>query len=466
MTTLSERTGPVAASGALDTARFDARVRTAAVAALWASLAFVSYLWIRDGGVQDLTSWETGLNSLGRITGLVASDLLLVQVLLIARIPLLEQAFGQDRILRQHRIIGFTSFSLMLAHILLNTWGYAGGALSAIPRTFWDLTATYPGMLLAVAGTACLVMVVVTSYKAARRRLRYESWHLLHLYAYLGAGLALPHQLWTGQQFLESTAATVFWWTFWALAALAVVVYRIALPLWRTYRHELRVTSVVAEGDGVTSVYITGRGMHRLKADAGQFFIWRFLGREGWTRGNPYSLSAAPDGRSLRISVKALGDNSARTPQIKRGSAVQVEGPYGRLSQRARTRDKVAFIGAGVGIAPLRALAEGLEYDHGDAALLYRFTTSPIFQREFAVLAEERGLSVHYLGGSRRSPDSWLGASAGSLTDVEALRHLLPDLAERDVFVCGPQAWTDAVRDCALAAGLPGQQFHVECFGW
>ncbi len=355
MTLLAQPSASTSTPVSTHAARFDARVRIAAVAALWASLLYVTYLWVADGGIQDLGSWETALNSLGRISGLVASDLLLVQVLLIARIPVLERAFGQDRILRQHRIIGFTSFSLMLVHIVLNTWGYAGGALTAIPGTFWDLTTTYPGMLLAVAGTVCLVMVVVTSVKAARRRLRYESWHLLHLYAYLGAGLALPHQLWTGQQFLESPAATVFWWTFWALAALAVVVYRIALPLWRTYRHDLRVTSVVAEGDGVTSVYMTGRAMDRLQADAGQFFIWRFLGRDGWTRGNPYSLSAAPDGRSLRISVKALGDNSARTPLIKRGTAVQVEGPYGRLSQRARTRDKVAFIGAGVGIAPLRA---------------------------------------------------------------------------------------------------------------
>ena len=62
-------------------------------------------------------------------------------------------------------------------------------------------------------------MVVVTSVKAARRRLRYESWHLLHLYAYLGVGLALPHQLWTGQEFLHSPAATLYWWTLWAAAA-------------------------------------------------------------------------------------------------------------------------------------------------------------------------------------------------------------------------------------------------------
>ena len=65
------------------------------------------------------------------------------------------------------------------------------------------------------------------------RRLRYESWHLLHLYAYLGVGLALPHQLWTGQEFLASTAATVYWWTLWGAAAAAVLVWRIGLPLYR-----------------------------------------------------------------------------------------------------------------------------------------------------------------------------------------------------------------------------------------
>jgi len=144
-----------------------------------------------------------------------------------------------------------------------------------------------------LAGTACLVMTVATSLRAARRRLRYESWHLLHLYAYLGVGLALPHQLWTGQEFLASTAATVFWWSLWALAAGAVLVWRVGLPLWRNARTRLHVTAVVPEAAEVVSVHLTGRHLDRLPAQAGQFLTWRFLHRQGRTRGNPYSLSAA-----------------------------------------------------------------------------------------------------------------------------------------------------------------------------
>ena len=447
-------------------ARVDAAVGLAAGAGLWLSLLLVGWWWAAGGGLRDLGGWEGGLTSLGRLTGLVAADLLLVQVLLMARVPTLERAFGQDELVRRHRLVGFTSFNLMVAHVLLITWGYAAGRLDRAPGTFWALVTGYPAMLLALAGTACLVMTMATSVRAARRRLRYESWHLLHLYAYLGVGLALPHQLWTGQEFLASPAASVYWWSLWAAAAGAVLVWRIGLPLWRNARHRLRVAAVVPEADRVVSVYLAGRRLDRLPAEAGQFFTWRFLNRQGWTRGNPYSLSAAPDGRGLRITVKELGDNSAQVRALRPGTPVLFEGPFGRLTARPRTRRRVALIGAGVGVAPLRALAEGLAYAPGDAVLLHRFTGRPLFERELHLLAFRRGLQVLWLPGHRRAPGSWLGDGVGPADDLTALRWWVPDLAERDVYVCGPEDWVEAVRGVTLAAGLPPEQLHVEKFRW
>jgi predicted ferric reductase len=447
--------------------RTDTTVRSVAAAAVIASLLVVTWLWVAGGGIGELAGWAATLQSVGRWTGLLASDLLLVQVLLMARISVVERAVGQDRLARWHRLTGFTSFTLMLAHVGLITWGYAAGDLAAVPGTFWDLTANYPGMLLALAGTLCLVMVVVTSIRAARSRLRYESWHLLHLYAYLGVGLALPHQLWTGQEFLSSAAATAYWWSLWAAAATAILVFRVGLPIARTVRHDLRVTSVVAEDDpGVVSVYVTGRDLERLRVTAGQFLSWRFLTGPGWSRAHPYSLSAAPDGGSLRISVKDLGDGSALIRDLRPGTRVLIEGPYGRLTERPRTRTKLAFLGAGVGVTPLRALAEGLPYAPGDAILLQRATAHPLFGRELDVLERERGLRAEWLAGPRRSPGSWLGTDAGTGDDLDVLLERVPDIAEREVYVCGPQPWTDAVRRTVTAAGLPAANLHVETFGW
>ena len=449
-------------------AQRDGTVRVLAGSALWLSLLLVTYWWDRDGGIRDLTvGGAPGLTSLGRLTGLVASVLLLAQVVLMARVPVLESAYGQDRLARLHRLVGFTSFNLMVAHIVLITGGYAGASLSGTPATLWRLVTTDPGMLMATGGTAALVMVVVTSVKAARRRLRYESWHLLHLYAYLGVGLALPHQLWTGQQFLSSPARTAFWWILWALAAGAILVFRVGVPVLRNLRHRLVVTSVVRESDDTVSVYLTGRRLDRLPVEAGQFLSFRFLGRPGWTRANPFSLSAAPDGRSLRITIQAVGDGSAATFGLRPGTRVLVEGPYGRLGARARTRPKVALIGAGVGITPIRALAEGLDVRYGDCVVLHRYTTDRLFGRELDLLARDRGLALLSLPGRRRHSGSWLPVGVDDrVDDVTALRHWVPDVAERDVFVSGPEPWTEMVRETLLRTGLPEDRLHLETFAW
>ncbi len=452
------------------TARTDALVRVLSGALLWLAMLLVTAWWVSDGGVRDLGSWASALTSTGRLTGLLGSVLLLAQVLLMARLPVLERAFGQDRLAAQHRLVGFTSLNLVLAHVGLITWGYAAGRLAGTPGTLWNLSVSYPGMLLAVAATACLLLVMVTSVRAARRRLRYESWHLLHLYAYLGVGLALPHQLWTGQQFTSSPWRTAFWWSAWAAAAGSILVWRVGRPLAINLRHQLRISDVVEEAPGVWSVHLTGRRLDLMDVEAGQFLTFRFLGRQGWSRGHPYSLSAAPDGRRLRLTVQAVGDGSARIRSLRPGTRVLVEGPYGRLGARARTRRKVAFLGAGVGTAPLRALADALPYAAGEAVYVERFTVHPLFANEVDTLAHRRGLHVHRLPGHRRADDSWLGREMHpawhQLDDTTALRALVPDIAERDVFVCGPPAWTEAVTRALTGARVPAANIHCELFGW
>jgi predicted ferric reductase len=447
-------------------ARGDAAIRLGAAVALWGALLLVTYWWAAGGGLQDLTGWVGGLTSAGRLSGLVASVLLLAQVLLMARVPWLEHAFGQDRLARIHRWVGFASFDLMLAHVVTITWGYAAGEVDQVPATAWDLVVNYPGMLLAAAGTLALVMVVVTSIEAARRELRYESWHLIHLYAYLGVGLALPHQLWTGTDFVSSPARTVFWWSAWGLAAAAVLLWRIALPVLRTLRHRLQVTAVVEEAPGVVSVHLSGRHLDRLPVQAGQFLGFRFLAGPGWMRNHPYSLSAAPTAHALRITVRTDGDGGPRLRTLQPGTRVLVEGPYGRLSARVRTSPKVTLIGAGVGITPLRALAEGLSYAPGQAVVLHRFRDQPLLAGEFDTLVRTRGLRVVNLPGSRRGEGSWLGRGTPPIDDVTALRHLVPDIAEHDVYVCGPRDWSQDVARAASAAGVPACRLHLETFGW
>ena len=441
--------------------------RDTSAAAFWVVLLWVTALWVANGGVQDLGSVAGALTSTGRLTGLIASALLLVQVFLMARVPWFEQAWGQDELARTHRLVGFTSFNLLWAHIVLITLGYAAGTPTGIWGTLVDLVLHYPGMLLATAGTVALCLVVVTSVRRARRRLRYESWHLIHLYGYLGAGLALPHQLWTGQEFLASTASTVFWWSLYAACAAAVLVFRIGVPAWRSLRAPLRVASVVTEGPGVTSVVVAGRGVEKLDVAAGQFLQWRFLDGPGWSRAHPYSLSAAPDGRTLRITAAEVGDGTARLATMEPGTRVLIEGPYGRLHPGVRTRRKVLLMGAGIGITPIRALLEGLDQDPGDVVVVHRAHSRDqfVFAGELFELAREKGARYVTVEGPRvPGRDSWLPAAAAHLTDAQALGQLVPDVAERDIFLCGAPTWMDAARRAALDCGVPSDHIHLELF--
>ncbi|MFF5233613.1 ferric reductase-like transmembrane domain-containing protein [Dactylosporangium sp. NPDC000521] len=432
---------------------------------LVSSVLFVVTLWVSGGGLHGLGSLAGGATSIGRLTGLVSADLLLIQVLLMARVPVLERTYGQDRLARWHRWIGFTSFNLMLAHLVLITVGYARTLHLSLVRQAWELVADYPGMLLAVVGTAALVLVTVTSIRAARRRLRYESWHLLHLYAYLGVGLALPHQLWTGADFLTAPSARLYWWSAYGACAGTVLVCRLGLPAWRTLRHRIEVDHVVAEAPGVYSIHLRGRRLQQLPVRAGQFFQWRFLSGPGWSRAHPYSLSAQPGRDRLRITVKAHGDGGRAVAALQPGTRAVIEGPYGRLTAERRTARRVTMVAAGVGVTPLRALLEELPYAAGEATLLYRARSEPevLFRDELDDLAATRGVDVRYLVGARAEDGSWLPAGWSSASTLD---ELVPGVRYHDVFVCGPDAWMQAVVRAARQAGVRAGRIHLENFAW
>jgi ferredoxin-NADP reductase len=215
----------------------------------------------------------------------------------------------------------------------------------------------------------------------------------------------------------------------------------------------------VQEGPDTVSLYISGRYLEDLRAEAGQFFLWRFLTREGWWQAHPYSLSAAPNRSGLRITVKALGDHSQRLRGLRRGTRVLAEGPYGAFTEGRRTRRRVLLIGAGVGITPLRALFESLPGGPGDLTLLYRARTEEdlLFRQELEALAKRRGARVIFLLGRRdQGPDL---LSPGRLREMVG-----PSLPEHDVYVCGPHALTDHVRSSLRQAGVSRRRIHTENF--
>src|SRR4051812_38815978 len=164
-------------------------------------------LWWHDP--PSITGFGDLLTNAGRITGLLAGYGVVVLVALMARIPPLERGIGADRLARWHARGGRYSVSLAVAHGLLLVWGYAGTAHTDVISQSSTLLVSYPDVLMATVAGLLLVGVGLVSMRAARKRMRYETWYYLHFYTYLAVALAFSHQFAAGAEFMTDAAARI-----------------------------------------------------------------------------------------------------------------------------------------------------------------------------------------------------------------------------------------------------------------
>ena len=394
---------------------------------------------------------------IGSLTGLAGMYLALVMVVVVARIPPLERILGQDGMLRWHRWLSPWPLSLIAAHAVFVTVGYAQAAHSGMLHELGALIAHYPDMLAATVALAVMVAIGIVSIRALRQRLRRETWWVLHLYMYLALALSFAHVIALGPAFVGHPLTRVVWSVVWAATAGLVLVYRFGLPLVRSVRHQLRVVEVHREAPGVVSVVMAGRQVERLAVSGGQFIAWRFLTRGLWWQAHPYSLSALPQPPYLRITVKQVGDHSAAVARLKRGTRVAIEGPYGNVTRHARTNKKVVLVAGGIGVTALRSLLEDLPKGTDPVVVMRASSEHQLVLRdEMAELVRHRKGTMHELVGSRQQV---------ALTGRRLL-ELVPDLAERDLYACGPPGMVEDVVAAAKSAGVPQHAIHHEIFSW
>ncbi|MGH9076047.1 MAG: ferredoxin reductase family protein [Acidimicrobiales bacterium] len=430
----------------------------AVAAAVAAGAGLVCLLWWRDNASASVHGLGPWLTSAGRVTGLVGTYLVLVEVLLMSRVAWLDRLVGMDRLAVWHRRNGEYSIGLLLAHAVLTIWGYAVTAHTNVVGETSTVVFSYPDMLAATVGLGLLTLVGVLSARKVRSRVSYHTWYFIHLYTYVALALSFAHQFSTGVDFATHPLNRAVWIAMYALVGALILGYRVGKPVRDTWRHRLRVASVVSEGAGLTSIYLSGDRLDELEPSAGQFFMWRFLTREGWWQAHPFSLSAAPNGQWLRITVKDLGDHTTGLRRLGNGTRVMAEGPYGSFTGARRTRKKVLLIAGGVGITPLRALFESLPGGPGDLSLIYRASSADgvAFGPELEAIASARRCRVHFLLGPTRAHPEYLSA--------RHLLRLVPDVARRDVFLCGPPDMAQATMWALHQLDVPRRHIHRENF--
>ena len=277
-------------------------------------------MWVQPRRMDQLGTPVACSRPSARSPALLGTYLALVGIVLMSRSPWLDQLFGSRRLVNWHRWVGFATLWLLVGHTVFTTLGYAAQARSSIVDESSALLTTYPWVLMATVALVLLdrwsaVRLGQGGAPAAvlRDLVRHPPVRLP------GDRAGLPARAGRGHRFRRRPVAQAYW-----VALYVLVIVLIVVVFGSGSRSSSRCATASASprfagGDDVVSVYITGRDLEPSPSGAGQFFQWRFLSSGGWWRAHPYSISSAPNGRYLRITVKSNGDDSWLHPAPEAG---------------------------------------------------------------------------------------------------------------------------------------------------
>ena len=238
---------------------------------------------------------------------------------------------------------------------------------------------------------------------------------------------------------------------------------------WRGAR-DFRVIDKVRESDEITS-------FHLLPVDGGPVVDFRpgqYIGLQLVIAGQEvrrnYSLSAAPNGRSYRISVKReVGGvvSNHLHDQVQAGDTLALFPPAGEFTLAAGSQRPLVLISGGVGITPTLAMLQAALADEADTRPIHfihcaRRPGVQAFGAQVDALAEQHPRLRRFYLYDEAAP----GDHATGRLDQQRLQAWLPAVpAEVEAYFLGPQPFMREVKRSLRALGVPAEQMRYEFFG-
>ena len=216
----------------------------------------------------------------------------------------------------------------------------------------------------------------------------------------------------------------------------------------------------------------------------GQYYTFTFPGLgpggEGVDRCYSVSSAAAVTGggvEELTITVKRVpgGPVSAFVHErLRVGDTLRADGPYGVFGSDVRPGAGALYLSAGSGITPFLSMmrTRAVLLEKGERSLpLWSSVVhvhaahSPadlVHRAEVMGLSDRHETTVIPVCSADSPAEAWAGVR-GRLT-AQKLAVLVPDLMEREVLVCGPTAFMEAVVAMVVDLGVPAERIHLESY--
>ena len=186
-------------------------------------------------------------------------------------------------------------------------------------------------------------------------------------------------------------------------------------------------------------------------------FAFITIDAPGFKEAHPFTISSGAQENQLRFTMKVLGDYTRRVrDDLTEGTAVAIEGPYGRFNP-LRGSGKQVWIAGGIGITPSLSVLRTMEPGH-KTILLYYCVRSP----KEALFFEELETRAAELGNvTIKRIDSNAGMQIDTATIEADLNEALNDWT---YYLCGPKSMIATLSKGLKKRGTPSRDIHTEEF--
>lgn len=422
-------------------------------------VAALAVLWL-----VGRPSGEGTASYLGQFLGAESILLLSIALVLISTLPWVETWFdGIDRAAIWHRRVAIAGLVLLLPHVLLAQGdGGPGGGLGVvgliglIALVVWAIIPRWQSVLPRPLRPLVIAAKDTPGISDLRRLLGgYERWRMLHRTTGLFVGAGFLHAILDGTPFDQ---APLLRWSLIVVGGigLAFYVYRELLARFFLSLHDYQVAAVTPIAADLTEISLKplGRPMEFIP---GQFAMVFLEGKDGWHR-HPFTIASGPREEVVRVTVKALGDYTARLRQtVEPGMPAVIGGPHGRFIHHRGT-DRQIWVAGGVGIAPFLSWVRAIDHTPiREVDLFYSSDGRAPFSDELeAAAAAHPGLTLHLIDTSTQ----------GRLTTAQILDAAGGPPRELSVFMCGPAPMLRTFQTELRGAGVPARHIHREYFDW
>ncbi len=395
----------------------------------------------------------------GKMLGLTACLLILLQLPLAGRLKVLDRIFSLPGLIRQHRMHAWAIAILALVHplcVLLPE----GRLIVPLEMRYWPEW----------VGVGLLVFIMsqfVVSQWRQSMGIAFHTWMRFHRIAGpLIASLLVVHVLYVSETFTDQGPPRL---AVFIAAGVFLMFWLWIRSGWLRERYKpYGVARIQGTGADCTCVELTPSQQLPFAYIPGQFAYVSFRSASVSKEPHAFTLSSTPSRPGmLQFTIRASGDWTHTIGGLSIGDRAFIQGPFGRFGHLYTDPDReLILIAGGIGITPMLSMLRFMA-DHGDPRPVTLIWSNR--SKENVVFADEMDALAAKLTGLRMIPIFTRKAKGGERSgrlDRKSLETMLSDCSRRSaIFVCGPPQMMRQIRTDLKTLAFPARSIFTEAFG-